>query len=145
MKDIHFRKRARFLCAIFGLLGLSACATSGVIPGRTSGQVVTFNYHHGFFDDGGTIDVVMPGGEKYSGKFVPGQTTSNGLAIGAEAKDPIITSSTKNTSLITAVLLGDKGHSMHCQFQVESPGGGLESGGVGRCELSNHQVIDASF
>ncbi len=145
MDDSSFSWSIPTLALLAGMAILAGCATSGVIPARTEGRTVHFRYHHGFFEQGGTIDVTMPDGEVFTGKFVPGQTDSSGLAFPVHAKDPILTSSHGDTTLITAVLLGDKGDSMHCQFQVQAPGGGLESGGVGRCKLSDDEVIDASF
>ena len=133
----------RFLLAGSLLAVLSACATSGVIQGRMSGEPVHFQFHHSFWDDNGTISAVLPSGEHFSGKFVVGTVSTTGIGFGGGDVGVFI--SDGNTSDAAAVLMGDRGESMHCSFALAKPDYGLEGGGVGRCKLSTGQVVDAAF
>lgn len=143
---MKFASRARTLASLLlPVLALSACATNGVIHGRTAGKVVTLHYHHSFWSENGLIKTVLPDGEAFSGKFVVGRTDSSGLGLGVKSGEPLVLTSSGNTSQAAAVLMGNKGDSMHCEFQLAHPSDGLEGGGVGYCKLSTGQVIDATF
>ncbi|MGH8128364.1 MAG: hypothetical protein ACRETC_08360 [Gammaproteobacteria bacterium] len=127
------------------VLALAGCATNGVMQGRTAGQAVQLHYHHSFWNQNGVLDVVMPNGESFSGKFVIGTSSSTGLALGTKSDNTAVVSTSGNTSRAAAVLMGNKGDSMHCTFQLAHPSDGIEGGGVGHCKLSTGQVIDATF
>jgi hypothetical protein len=127
-----------------GLLVLSGCATSGVMQGRTDGKLVQLHYHHSFWNQNGTIRATMPDGERFSGRFVIGTTDTTGFGVGSGGGFGIFTGG-GNTSRASAVLMGDRGDSMHCMFELAHPSDDLEGGGIGRCKLSSGQVIDATF
>lgn len=135
----------RFLLAGALLAVLAACATTGVIQGRTSGQPVQLQYHHSFWHQNGTITAVLPNEEHFSGKFVVGTSSTTGIGVGAESGRVGVFTGSGNTSNATAVLMGENGNSMHCSFTLAKPDAGLEGGGVGRCKLSTGQVVDATF
>lgn len=135
----------RFLSAGMLLLALSGCATNGVIQGRMSGKPIQLHYHHSFWDENGNITATLPNGEHFSGKFVVGTTSTTGIGIGAGSGDVGVFTGNGHTSNAAAVLMGNKGDSMHCIFALEKPDSGLEGGGVGSCKLSTGQVINATF
>lgn len=135
----------RALSASGLLLLLSACATNGIIQGQLGGQPVQLHYHHTFWHQNGTITTVTPNGQHYSGKFVVGTTSSTGIGVGMGSNDVGVFTGSGNTSNAAAVLMGDKGDSMHCRFTLAKPDSGLEGGGVGRCNISTGQVVDATF
>ena len=141
--------RTWFVCRAFSasalLLLLSACATTGIIQGQLSGQPVKLHYHHTFWHQNGTITTVMPDEEHFSGKFVVGTSSTTGIGVGAGSGDVGVFTGSGNTSNAAAVLMGDRGDSMHCRFTLAKPDNGLEGGGVGRCKVSTGQVIDATF
>lgn len=127
------------------VLTLSGCATSGVMQGRTDGKAVRLHYHHSFWSQNGVISVTLPDGEHFSGKFVIGTSSSTGLAIGPKSGDTKVVSTSGNTAQAAAVLMGNKGDSMHCKFLLSHPSDGIEGGGVGHCKVSTGEVIDATF
>ena len=127
------------------MLALSGCATNGVIHGRTDGNAVQLHYHHSFWSQNGVISVTLPDGERFSGKFVVGTSSSTGLAIGADSGDNKVVSTFGNTARAAAVLMGNKGDSMHCDFLLSHPSDGIEGGGVGHCKVSTGEIIDATF
>jgi hypothetical protein len=135
----------RFLFAGALLAVLSACATTGVIQGRMSGQPVSLQYHHSFWHQNGTITATTPNGEHFSGKFIVGTSSTTGIGVGAGSGDVGLFTGSGNTSNASAVLMGNKGNSMHCGFTLAKPDAGLEGGGVGRCKLSTGEVVDATF
>lgn len=141
----HVRSVCRFLAAGALLAGLSACATNGVIQGRMSGHPMQLQYHHSFWHQNGTIAASTPNGEQFSGKFVVGTSNTTGIGVGSGTGDVGVFTGTSNTSNAAAVLMGDKGDSMHCSFTLTKPDDGLEGGGVGHCKLSTGKVIDATF
>lgn len=146
MRYYHSVCSACRLVSIGALLAsLSACATSGIIQGRTGGQPVQLQYHHSFWHQNGTITATMPDGERYSGKFVVGTSITTGIGVGAGSGGVGVFTGGGNTSNAAAVLMGNKGDSMHCGFTLSKPDAGLEGGGVGRCELSTGQVVDATY
>ncbi|MGH8273614.1 MAG: hypothetical protein ACRES9_05070 [Gammaproteobacteria bacterium] len=110
-----------------------------------SSNITISVFHCAWSGQHGTMFVTMPSGERYSGKFVVGQTSSTGLGLGIKSGDPVLLDSSGNTSQTAAVLMGNKGDSMHCKFLLSHPSDGIEGGGVGHCKLSTGQVIDATF
>lgn len=133
------------LLLLVAMLALSGCATNGVMHGRTDGKAVRLHYHHSFWSQNGVISTTLPDGERFSGKFVIGTSSSTGLAIGAESGDGKVISTSGNTARAAAVLMGNKGDSMHCDFLLSHPSDGIEGGGVGHCKVSTGEVIDATF
>lgn len=141
----HIWSVSRILSAGALLAMLSACATNGVIQGRIGGQPIRLDYHHTFWHQNGTITTALPDGERFSGKFVVGTSSSTGIGVGMGSGEVGVFSGSGNTSNAAAVLMGDKGGSMHCSFTLAKPDAGLEGGGVGRCKVSTGQVVDAAF
>lgn len=135
----------RMLLASAVAATLSACATNGVIRGTVGGQPVQMNYHHTFWHQNGEIVTVMPNGERYTGKFVVGTSSTTGIGVGIGSGDAGVFTGTGNTSQAAAVLTAGNGNAMHCQFTLAKPDAGLEGGGVGYCKSSTGQTIDATF
>ncbi len=146
MKSHNFARSVHRFVSVGALLGvLSACATTGVIQSRLGGQPVQLQYHHSFWDQNGTITTTTPDGEHFSGKFVVGTSSTTGIGVGAGSGNVGVFTGSGNTSHAAAVLMGDRGGSMHCNFTLAKPDAGLEGGGVGRCDLPAGQVMDATF
>lgn len=125
------------------------CESTGKIQAVTNGKVVQFDYQQGLFENDGLLSVVMPDGERFSGKFVQNTSSSSGSdwEIGESSNDDalILKDSTIKSSQAKAVLIGDKGNTMQCQFQFSDPDSGVDGGGVGSCETSNNQKVHATF
>ncbi|WP_406667508.1 hypothetical protein [Gallaecimonas sp. GXIMD1310] len=136
---------ARFATVAIMLAGLSACTMTGSINGRMNGKPVTMHYQQRFLAQSGTLSTTLPSGEHYTGKVVVGSTTDSGLTFGGKSNDIGVYSGGGNTSNAAAVLMGDKGGSMHCVFTLEQPDSGIAGGGVGQCKLDNGDVINSSF
>jgi hypothetical protein len=49
------------------------------------------------------------------------------------------------TGRVVAVLDGDRGTSMRCQFKLDNPAVGMKGGGQGECQLSNGDRIKTVF
>ncbi len=112
--------------AVSSLLG---CA-SGPIPGRLTvpgqpSQVVTLNYQSSVFGGSGKLWALLPGGERYAGKY-------------------ILTPYAPDHHMVST-LDGDRGGTMVCRFRLNEPGVGPDGGGSGKCEVSQGGVIEAKF
>ena len=108
---------------------LTGCA-AGPITGRLvlpnqEPQYVTLNYASNLFGSGGTLSALLPSGERFAGRYV----------LMPHAADHHIVST----------LEGDRGGSMVCRFRLNAPGVGPDSGGTGRCQLSQGGFIDTQF
>lgn len=141
----HFEFALRILLTCTLIAVLSACATNGVIDGRLGGHTVRLHYHHSFWHPNGAITGAMPNGERFAGKFVIGTTSTTGIGVGTGSGDVGVFTGRGNTSHAAAVLTGDRGGSMHCNFTLAKPDDGLEGGGVGYCKLSTGQEINVTF
>jgi hypothetical protein len=95
----------------------------------------------------------MPDGEVFKGRAVmQGRRTTigyqdfSGMAFGpggtvrANVFGP--SSSNTYTGQMGAVLLGNRGRSMRCQFQYASTAGFTGAGGAGVCQVSDGKDID---
>lgn len=133
------KTRLVLLVSAFALL--SACTTTGLIEGRMAGQIVSLEYQHTFWDTNGSLTTRLPDGENYAGKFVISSQNTTGIGVG-DAGDLGVISGVSKSSNAAAVLFGDRGGSMHCNFTLRKPSSGLEGGGVGRCELFTQQVSE---
>tara|TARA_A100001015_G_scaffold303035_1_gene392015 strand:- start:235 stop:819 length:585 start_codon:yes stop_codon:yes gene_type:complete len=140
------------LIAIFTLAGCET-TTTGIMQGVTEGEAVMFQYSQDIFENDGTLQVTMPSGERFTGKFVQASTTSTEDAyiygdIFDEDDDDfgsVHSSETTMSSKSTAILIGNQGNSMECRFQFSSPEVGIDGGGVGHCETSFETRIDIIF
>jgi hypothetical protein len=141
--------------------------TTGFIDGRLSSSgnpptPVSFVYKSEAFGDGGTLNVTLPGGESFSGKYTQVTSTSTADVVHPVFWDPIwddwgpfgnpwypgadFSTFVKNYSgKVVATLFGDRDDTMRCRFRLSSPESGMRGGGVGECQLSNGAKIDATF
>lgn len=138
-------RAARFATVAVMLAGLSACTMTGNINGRMNGKPVTMQYQQRFLAQNSTLSTTLPSGEHYTGKVVVGSTSDFGLTFGGKSNGVGVYNGGGNTSNAAAVLMGDKGGSMHCVFTLEQPDSGIAGGGVGQCKLDNGDVINSSF
>jgi hypothetical protein len=117
------------LAVVFTLGALAGCA-SGPIRGQLvrpneEPQPVTMKYSSSLFGGSGKLSALLPSGERYAGTYV----------LTPYATDHHIVST----------LDGDRGGNMVCRFRLNAPGVGPDSGGFGRCQLSEGGFIDAEF
>lgn len=116
-------------------LVIAAAACSGTMKGidRYSGKRVFLEYEDEKFGSA-KIHIVMPGGEKFSGKLL------SEPMVGASGKEyPAINEFPGNAQ---ALLFGDRGTEMRCKFRLSDKVMGFKSGGYGLCETSEGHVID---
>ncbi len=138
------------LLLITALVSLTGCVSNGTIVGVSQGQDVHFDYEQTMLENGGKLRIVMPDGEQYSGKFVSNSTSTSGgdwIMTGDSLSDDLMTigSSTSISSLTEALLIGDRGNTMKCRFQLADPDSGLKGGGIGNCETSKNQKVAVTF
>lgn len=131
------------------LLTLTACESTGVIEGVSGDEVVRMEYQQGFMDSDGKLSLTMPNGERFEGKFIQASQVSEGdeIRIGESSGDDmwVLGDSTQRSSAAKALLLGDRGRNMKCQFQFASARWGIEDGGIGECKVSDGQTIEVVF
>lgn len=165
------RTSPRLAAAILLSGALAACASQGLIQGRLAQRdqpsapttPVTLAYRSNGLGNGGTLSVQLPDGELYTGRYL--QITSAATidtfgwggfgpywadwgpwGPGPWAGGADWTSFANNYSgAVVATLFGDRGHTMRCRFHLASPTGGMRSGGVGECQTSDGQQIEAQF
>lgn len=129
---------------------LVGCESTGAIHGVSEdGRGVQFEYNQGFLENSGTLNITMPNGETFHGKFIQQSSTVSGNEwdIGESSKDDSFTFKDSKTlsSATDAVLIGNRGNTMKCKFQLSSPRLGIEGGGVGHCKTSNRKSITVTF
>jgi hypothetical protein len=128
---------------------LAGCESTGNIQGVTEGKGIQFDYQQGFFESDGTLRVIMPDGESYSGKFVQKSTTDSGneWEIGESSDDDNFTlkNSTTVSSQADAILIGNRGNTMKCNFQFSEPDWGIDGGGIGHCKSSIGKEVHLIF
>ncbi len=131
------------------LFMLTGCESSGTIRGVSDGQAVKMKYKQNLIENEGKLSVTLQTGETFTGKFVQKSSTSSGNALGigqSTDEDKVtINDSTTISSLADAVLIGNKGHTMHCKFQLSAPDIGIDGGGIGSCKTSTGKTIQMTF
>lgn len=146
---------------------MSGCVSSGVINARLhDGESVQMAYRSERFGYNGTMTATMPGGERYSGRYLEVTSETDGEALApfwmgwgvgwddwGEEDDSDwmvagedIPSFTKTYSgTVIATLLGDRGGRMRCRFKLANPEEEMAGGGVGECQTADKRKIDATF
>ncbi|GAA6154066.1 hypothetical protein [Pseudoteredinibacter isoporae] len=146
---LNLKKSGAHILLMASVIGLAACESNGVIEGVSRGEVVRMEYQQGFFDNDGKLTLIMPNGERFEGKFVQGSTSTDGdeIRIGESSNDDswVLMDSEQRSSSAKALLLGDKGRSMKCEFQFSSARGGIDDGGIGECKLSDGKKVEVVF
>lgn len=142
-------KKLTTTTVILAALGLSACESIGTAQGVSNGKPVSFDYQQGFLANDGKLKVTMPDGELFEGKFVQRSSTGSGTGfiLGRKSKDngAIFNNSNNKSSSTQALLIGNRGNTMKCQFELSSPESGIDEGGIGSCQVSNGETVDISF
>jgi len=140
-------KKLVFMTSILSMI--SACVSTGVIEGVSEGKTVQFDYEQGLFENDGQLNITMPDGERYSGKFVQrsSSTSGNDWEIGESSNDDswLLKDSTTVSSRTEALLIGNRGSTMDCRFQLSSPDSGIDGGGIGNCKTSTDQKVAITF
>jgi hypothetical protein len=144
---------------------LSGCTYSGAIAGRVEGrgmqpQPITMNYTTERFGAGGTISTELPSGEYFTGRYlqITSDTEANDLGPGWIGWGPwapgwsdwggdvdYATFIQKYSGRVIATLFGDRKNTMRCRFQLANPEEGMAGGGVGECQVTNGETIQAQF
>lgn len=143
------------------LLVIAVCLTLGGCAGtmngmvRSSGHPVSIAYNQSTDHD--DLKVTMPDGETFTGKAVMvGKSTSLGYSFGSATASSskghyaagsrsafgVVNTYTGN---MQAVLFGNRGHTMRCNFQYADASGFTADGGIGLCETSDGRVIDVQW
>jgi hypothetical protein len=158
------------LLIVLGFAGvlLSGCTMTGTIQGmwkprlEAKSKPVTLNYVQFPSGTSGTLELTLPTGEVYTGKFVQitSATSSNNFNWGGWQpywgdwapfggpwyEGPAYSTFQRNYSgKVLATLLGDKNGTLRCRFQLAEPSYGLPGGGIGECEGSQGQRIKVTF
>ncbi|MFP6663434.1 MAG: hypothetical protein VCC00_04460 [Deltaproteobacteria bacterium] len=82
------KKMNRTLCLTLGLALVAGCAQQGTImgrlsvPGEKTSTPVTMNWATTGFSSGGTMNVHLPAGETYTGKFLQVTSTTSADTLG---------------------------------------------------------------
>ncbi len=126
---------------IVALLAISACSpivnsTDSPIQdgaGKQRGKMhITFTTN---FGNNGKVTAVTDDGEIF-----------NGEAVGIKSQnDDFYDSKSRYYSKAYAVLVGNQGHSMKCDFNVSEPRLGITSGAVGECKISDGRVVPVTL
>ena len=127
---------------------LTGCESSGTIRGLSDGRPVHMKYKQGFSENDGVLKVTLPDGEAFSGKFVQKSTSKSGDELGLKKSsddDVVIINSITRSSHAEAILIGNKGHTMKCEFQLSDPEDGIDGGGIGNCKTSAGKTISMTF
>ncbi len=114
----------------------------------------------------GSIQATLPDGEAYSGQYHEVTSTTSVEGIGGfygdwygdgwagpewgwdddwgyyDSPDAYIT---HYSGKVVALLEGDKGNTMRCQFSLDDATAGMKRGGEGQCQLSTGERITAVF
>jgi len=126
--------------SVFLVLLIAACApmvnsTDSPIQdekGKQRGKVhITFTTNYGA---NGKITAVTDDGEIF-----------NGEAVGRKTVTGDISAKTRYYSKADAVLIGNQGHSMKCDFDVSEPNLGLTSGAIGECKISDGRIVPVTM
>lgn len=144
---------------------LSGCTYSGAIAGRVEGRgmqpkPITMNFETQRFGAGGTINTELPSGEYFTGRYlqVTSDTTADSFGPGWVGWGPwgpgwsdwgggadYATFVQNYSGKVIATLFGDRKNTMRCRFQLANPPDGMAGGGVGECQVTNGDVIQAQF
>lgn len=139
---------------------VAGCGTTGTMLGQVSGsgaspRPVTLSYETHRTGDSGTLAVALPGGESFTGPLTRLRTAgtvagSPGINLDVSAIEwgqaaDQWTFRRDDSDKMVALLQGDHGHVMRCQFTLLYPPGGLRNGGTGECQASSGERIDVRF
>ncbi len=130
---------------------LSGCVSKGSINAvNQTGQQVHLDYKQVVFSNEGTLEIRMPSGEVFSGKFVQKSSSSDssGIAFGGSSDDELLMiseSSNTKSSLTEALLISSVGNTMKCQFQFSDLDYGIGGGGIGTCNNNLDDEINFTF
>ncbi len=155
---------ARFARCLLVVGALSGCSYQGAIAGRLMApgmqpKPIEMEYKTARFGAGGTISTTLPDGEYFTGRYlqVTSETTADAFGPGWGgwgAWNPFWgdwdggdyeTFIDNYTGKVVATLFGDRNHTMRCRFQLSDPAEGMTGGGVGECQVSNGDKIEATF
>ncbi len=133
-------------------LMLVGCESSGTIRGVSEGRSVQMEYQQGFQENDGILKITMRNGETFSGKFVQKSSSKSGdelsIPLRGQSSDEdtiVLSDSTTVSSQADALLIGNKGNTMKCKFQLSDPESGIEGGGIGSCKTSTGKSINMTF
>ena len=152
---------------------LAGCVASGAINGQLTipgaAEVpVALHYRSERFGLNGTVHTTLPSGETFSGRYLVvtsdtradavapmwsgwgvgeadwGASDASDYGYGVEPADfPVFAQ--KNSGVVIATLLGDRGGHMRCRFRLDHPNRGVNGGGTGACQISGGGTIAAQF
>ncbi|GAA6137068.1 hypothetical protein NBRC116583_08150 [Arenicella sp. 4NH20-0111] len=147
-RSLALRVKGLFILAMT-MFVLSGCVSTGSIDGVSDGKAVRFSYEQSAFENDGKLEISMPDGELYSGKFVQSSSSKSGddWIIGESSDDDslVLKDSTTVSSRTSALLLGNRGSTMKCKFQFSNPDVGIDGGGIGQCHTSKEQTVSVTF
>jgi hypothetical protein len=142
---------------------LAGCAFSGAIAGRVEGrgvqpQPVTFSYQANRFGPGGTMNVELPSGEYFTGRYVEVTPDTSAASFGpggvgwgpwhpgwgdwGGGRDFESFVQAYSGSAV-ATLFGDRKNTMRCRFRLTDQADGMAGGGTGECQITNGDTVRA--
>jgi len=144
---------------------LSGCVYQGAIAGRVEApgaqpKPITMNFQTQRFGAGGTINTELPSGEYFTGRYlqITSETTADTFGPGWGGWGPwgpgwgdwgggadYATFVQNYSGKVVATLFGDRKNTMRCRFQLANPQDGMSGGGVGECQVTNGEKIEAQF
>ena len=144
---------------------LSGCVYSGAIAGRVDApgaqpKPITMNFQTQRFGAGGTINTELPSGEYFTGRYlqITSEMTADSFGPGWGGWGPwgpgwgdwgggadYATFVQNYSGKVIATLFGDHKNTMRCRFQLANPQQGMSGGGIGECQVTNGETIQAQF
>ncbi|MBM4268662.1 MAG: hypothetical protein FJ144_18965 [Deltaproteobacteria bacterium] len=128
---------------------------------------IEMEYQSQTFGTGGTITATVPSGESFNGHYAVITRTSGTDTLGTSwggwgswepywkdwgphgspwvQGDDFATFVQNYSGKAIATLFGDRGDTMRCRFQLSDPEEGMEGGGVGQCQTSSGENLEAQF
>ncbi|MEW6270918.1 MAG: hypothetical protein AB1689_16665 [Thermodesulfobacteriota bacterium] len=143
---------------------LGGCTYTGAIAGRLEApgmqpKPIEMSYTTERFGSGGTINTTLPTGEYFTGRYlqITSESTADTFGPGWGGWGPwnpfwgdwgggdYATFVQNYTGKVIATLFGDQKNTMRCRFALADPAEGMTGGGVGECQITNGETIQAQF
>jgi hypothetical protein len=167
---MRFRNGLIFVSLAWLMLG---CATTGImnarllLPGQPTATPIRMEYATELFGAGGSMTATLPSGEVFSGRYLQITSAASGDTLGTPwggwgpwgpywtdwgpfgtawvAGDDYAAFVQNYNGKVVATLFGNRGDTMRCRFQLAAPENGMAGGGVGECQTSMGEKIEAQF
>ena len=133
----------------------------------TRAMPLEMDFESEIFGSGGTLTTTLPSGENFKGHYSQISSASGSDTLGTAwggwgvwepywgdwgphgspwvSGNDFATFVQNYNGKVVATLFGDRGDTMRCRFQLTDREEGIGGGGVGQCQTSNGDTLDAQF